>query len=54
MNYLKQKVCKTSGMFLNDWENYEHIRNNYNKLFKNTIKRNARSEQAKDEVITFC
>jgi hypothetical protein len=23
---------------LNDWENYKHTRNNYNKLIKNTIK----------------
>ncbi len=35
-NYLKQKACKTGN--LNDWENYKHTRNNYNKLIKNTIK----------------
>jgi hypothetical protein len=31
-NYLKQKACKTGN--LNDWENYKHTRNNYNKLIK--------------------
>ena len=35
-NYLKQKACKTDN--LNDWVNYKHTRNNYNKLMKNTIK----------------
>ena len=35
-NYLKQKACKTGN--LNDWEDYKHTRNNYNKLIKNTIK----------------
>ena len=35
-NYLKQKAYKTGN--LEDWENYRHARNNYNKLIKNTIK----------------
>ena len=34
--YLKKKACKTGN--LNDWVNYKHTRNNYNKLIKNTIK----------------
>ena len=33
---MKQKACKTGN--LNDWVNYKHTRNNYNKLIKNTIK----------------